>query len=327
MDSFPFLRKTANMEHMVDEMETLGGSLDDVRAFCAVAEFGTVSAAARQLGETKGGVSRRVSRLEQRLGVRLLARTPRAVTPTEEGLAFHAKAREALAWLDEAAEVARHSQAVPRGHLRVTAPVDFGLDVLPELLVRFRALHPQITVELVLTDAPIDLAAHRVDLALRATVDDLPDMGYRASTVARFRIGLYASPAYFATGDGGPTTPADLEAHEFVVARELAGAAQLKLTDDRGRSSEVIVRPVVRANDYASVLRIAAAGGGIAPVPDLVAATSVATGAVQRVLPQWRVSEGTLYAITLGGRDAPARVRVFREFVRENLEAWGRVSG
>ncbi|WP_440998085.1 substrate binding domain-containing protein [Arhodomonas sp. SL1] len=248
------------------------------------------------------------------------------MTPTEEGLAFHARAREALAWLDEAAEGARQSRAVPRGHLRVTAPVDLGMDVLPELVVRFRALHPQITVELVLTDAPIDLAAHRVDLALRATVEDLPDMGYRASTVARFRIGLYASPGYLKAHTGGPDTPAELAEHALVVAREFAGAAHLKLTDRRGRGSEVVARPVIRASDYASVLRIAAAGGGIAPVPDFVAANSIVSGAVQRVLPEWHVSEGTLYAITLGGHDAPARVRVFREFARERLEAWGRLS-
>lgn len=311
---------------MVDGLETLGGSLEDVRAFCAVAEFGTVSAAARHLGETKGGVSRRLSRLERRLGVRLLARTPRAVTPTEEGLAFHTKAREALAWLDDAAEGARQSQAVPRGHLRVTAPVDFGMEVLPELVVRFRAVHPQITVELLLTDAPIDLAAHRVDLALRATVDDLPDMGYRASTVTRFRIGLYASPGYLKARGGGPARPTALADHDLVVAQEFTGAAQLTLTDGRGRSSEVITRPVVRTSDYASALRIAAAGSGIAPAPDLVAATSLASGAVQRVLPGWHVSDGTLYAITLGGRDAPARVRVFREFMRESLHARGHLS-
>jgi DNA-binding transcriptional LysR family regulator len=140
---------------MVDDTETIGGSLEDLRAFCAVAEFGTVSSAARQLGETKGSVSRRLSRLEQRLGVALLARTPRAVSLTEEGAAFYAKSHEALALLDDAAEGARQSRTMPSGHLRVTAPVDFGMDVLPELVVRFRARHPQITVELLLTDARV----------------------------------------------------------------------------------------------------------------------------------------------------------------------------
>lgn len=309
------------MERMVDEMETLGGAVEDVRALCAVVEFGTVSAAARHLGETKGSISRRLSRLEQRLGVTLLARTSRAVTPTEEGLAFHAKAKEALAWLDDAAEGARQAQAVPRGHLRVTAPVDLALDVLPELVVRFRDQHPQITVELLVTDAPLDLAANRIDLALRASTGALPDMGYRASALAQLRIGLYAAPAYLSTRRGEPDTPAELAEHDLVVAREVAGGAQLELTDRRGRTVGVHARPVFRTSDYASVLRLLRAGGGIGPVPDVVAAASLASGALVPVLPGWSVGEGTLYAISVSGREAPARVRAFREFVRAELNA------
>ena len=305
---------------MVDESETIGGALEDVRAFCAVAEFGTVSAAARQLDETKGSISRRLSRLERRLGVKLLARTPRAVSPTEEGMAFFAKAREALTWLDDAVEGARQSQEVPRGHLRVTAPVDLGMEVLPGLVVRFRARHPQITVELLLTDAPLDLAANRVDLALRASAGDLPNMGYRASVLTQLRIGLYAAPAYLAA-HGSPDTHAALAEHDLVVSRDFAGAAQLRLTDRRGRAHEVLARPVLRTSDYASVLRLIAAGGGIGPVPDLVAAASVASGAVAPVLPESSVSTGTLYAISLSGRDAPARVRAFRDFMRTALAA------
>lgn len=306
---------------MVDESETLGGALEDVRALCAVAEFGTVSAAARQLGETKGSISRRLSRLEQRLGVTLLARTSRAVSPTEEGMAFYVKAREALTWMDDAVESARQSQQVPHGHLRVTAPVDLGMDVLPALVVRFRALHPQITVELLITDSALDLASNRVDLALRASVGVLPDTGYRASLVAQFRIGLYASPAYLAAHGGGPEMPAALAEHQLVVAREFAGATQLQLTDRRGRSHEVVARPVIRSSDYASVLRLIMAGGGIGPVPDMVAAPAVASGAILPVLPEWSASSGALYAISLSGRDAPARVRVFRDFVRTELES------
>src|SRR5690625_2882886 len=138
----------AKMELMVDETETLGGALEDIRAFCAVVELGSISGAAQHRGETKGAVSRRISRLEQRLGTLLLSRTPRAVTATEEGLAFHAKARDALDLLDDAAESARQSQAIPRGRLRVTAPHDLGLELLPPLMTRFRAEHPQIAIDL-----------------------------------------------------------------------------------------------------------------------------------------------------------------------------------
>lgn len=306
---------------MVDEPETLGGALEDIRAFCAVAEFGTVTAAARRLGETKGSVSRRLSRLEGRLGVTLLARTPRAVSPTEEGLAFYGKAKEALAWLDDAAEGARESRTVPSGQLRVTAPVDLALDVLAPIVVKFRAVHPQITVELLATDADLDLAANRIDLALRARAGALPDMGYRASRVADLRISLYAAPGYLSQHGGGPVTPAALAEHDWVVTREFVGAAQLTLRDGRGHSQTVAARPVIRASDYASVLRLTMAGGGIGPIPDLVAAPAVMTGALAPVLPQWSVSEGRLYAISLAGRDAPARVRAFREFVRTELDA------
>jgi len=307
---------------MVDEAETLSGTLDDVRAYCAVIEFGTVSAAARLLGETKGSVSRRLSRLEQRLGAILLARTPRAVSPTEEGMAFYAKARDGLALLDDAAEGARASRTVPHGHLRVTTPIDIGLDVLPDLVVRFRAQYPQITVELLITDTALDLAAHRIDLALRARAGELPDMGYRASEIAVFCVGLYATPVYLAAR-GTPGTPTDLVDHDFVVSREFVGAAQLSLSDRKGRAERVVVRPVVRTTDYASVHRIAAAGGGVAPIPDLVAAPSVESGVLIRVLPGWTSFEAKLHAISLGGREMPARVRVFRDFVRAALASRG----
>ena len=148
---------------MVDKMETLGGPLADVRAFCMVVELGTISAAARVLGETKGGVSRRLSRLEQLLGVSLLARTPRSVTPTEEGNIFFARAREGLLLLDEATELARDARATPRGHLRVTAPVDLGYELLPELVVKFQRQYPDITVDLLLSDNALDLAANQID--------------------------------------------------------------------------------------------------------------------------------------------------------------------
>lgn len=304
---------------MVDRMETIGGAIEDVRAFCAVVEFGTVTAAARQLRETKGSISRRLSRLEGRLGATLLARTPRVVTPTEEGTAFYTKAREALRWMDDAVEGARQSQDVLRGHLRVTAPIDMGMDVLPSIVVQFRRLHPQISVELLITDASLDLAANRVDLALRASVDTLPDMGYRASKIMDFHIGLYAAPDYLAANGGSPDLPSALAEHAWVLSRQAPGAAQLLLTDKRGRSAQVVAHPAISTSDYASVLRVVLAGGGIGPIPSMIAATSVATGALLPVLCDWTVAKGTLYAISVGGRDAPARVRVFREYVRTAL--------
>lgn len=300
----------------------LGGALEDLRAFCTVVELGSVSGAARALDETKGGISRRVSRLERRLGTALLARTPRAVTATEEGMAFYAKAREALALLADAAEGMREAQSVPRGHLRVTAPIDIGIDVLPDMVARFRSLYPQITVELLLTSAALDLAAHRIDLALRATSAGLPDMEYRASPLADFDVCLYATPAYLAAR-GAPDRPADLGGHDLVVPRDFVATAALSLTNRRGRTEHPAIRPVIRTGEFASVARVVQASGGIGPLPEIVAAPAVATGALRRVLPAWTVSRARLHAISLGGRDAPARVRLFRDFVRHELAQLG----
>lgn len=307
---------------MVAESETLDGALEDVRAFCAVFELGSISAAARLFGTTKGGLSRRVSRLEQRLGAKLLARTPRAVSPTEEGAAFYTKANEALTLLDEAADGARQSQSLPQGHLRVTAPPDFGVDLLPRLIVAFQEQHPQITVELLVSDALLDLASLRIDLALRAAVNDLPDSNYRASTLVEFPISLYAAPDYLAKRKA-PGRPAELVGHAFVATHQLVSARVLRLIHRRGRSETVTLSPTIRSGDFASTRRLVEAGGGIGALPDIAAVPAVQSGQLVRVLQDWIVARAKLHAISLAGREAPARVRVFREFIRGQLTAAG----
>lgn len=307
------------MEPIVDDMETLGGAIEDIRAFCAVVELGSISAAARSLDETKGSVSRRVSRLEGRLGTRLLSRTPRAVTTTEEGIGFYAKARDALALLQDATETARQSRALPSGHLRVTAPHDIGQEVLPRLIVAFRQAQPQITVELILTDSPLDLTAHRIDLALRASIGALPDTEYRALPLGTVQIQLYAAPRYL-QAHAMPKSPDELSNHHLVaMGNYIAGATQWNLQNSRGVAKQVLFRPLLTASDYACVHNILKAGGGIGAVPDIVAAECVKAGLLIRVLPDWTLARAQLQAISVAGRDAPARVRVFREFVREYL--------
>ena len=304
----------------MESAEGLGGSLDDLRAFCAVVELGSISAAARQLETTKGGLSRRVSRLERRLGVKLLARHPRAVSPTEEGVAFHARTRDALVVLDEAADGARQARSKPRGHLRVTAPVDIGMDLLAPLVVEFRALHPQITVELIVTDVSLDLAARSIDLALRATADGLPDMGYRASTLIELTIAAYAAPAYL-QDLSPPANPGELHDHSIIQALAPGGAARMAMTNARGRKETLSVQPVLRCGDFATARRMATAGGGICALPDIIAAAAVRSGELVRVLPEWHFGQAKLYAITLAGRDSPARVKAFTQFVRTKLVA------
>lgn len=303
---------------MVAQTETFGGSLDDVRAFCAVIDLGTVTRAAEALRETKGSVSRRISRLERALGATLLARHPRAVSATAEGLAFYAKAQESLALLDEAAETARDARTAPAGHLRVTTSVDFGIEVMPEIVVGFRRLYPQITVELLNTDARLDLAANRIDLALRLGGLEDRDMGYHAVLLMELGIGLYAAPSYLAAR-APPADLGDLSAHDVILSRVRTGGAPMLLINRQGRREQIAAQPAIRGSDFATVLRMTVAGGGIGHIPSLVAARAVESGHLVRVLPDWGDEGGALRAITLAGRELPARVRLFREHARSEL--------
>lgn len=303
---------------MVARTETFRGGLDDVRAFCTVVDLGTVTAAAASLRETKGSVSRRISRLERALGARLMARTSRAVSPTAEGLAFYAKAQESLTLLDEAAETARDARTVPAGHLRITTSIDFGIEVMPEIVASFRDAYPQITVEMLNTDARLDLAANRIDLALR--LGGAEETGYRALVLATLAVGLYAAPAYLLRR-AAPADLADLRDHDLILARERFGAATLALTDGQGRTEPLSLSPAIRVSDFATAHRLTLAGAGIGHLPSLVAARAVAAGALVRVLPPWATRGAALRAVTLAGRELPARVQVFREHVRGALAA------
>ena len=301
---------------MVAKSETFGGSLDDLRAFCAVVDFGTVTAAAASLRETKGSVSRRLSRLEAALGATLMARHPRAVSPTAEGLAFYAKVQESLGLLDEAAETARDARTVPAGHLRVTTSVDFGIEVMPEIVASFRTAHPQITVEMLNTDARLDLAANRIDIALR--LGDAEETGYRAALILNIRIALYASPAYLARHPP-PSSLSELSNYDIILARERPGVPGILLGDGLGRTEQVALHPAVRVSDYATALRLTLAGAGIGHLPGAVAARAIETGALVRVLAPWATEGGAMRALSLAGRDLPARVRIFRDHVSTEM--------
>ena len=304
---------------MVIESETFDGSLRDTRAFCEVVDFGTISAAARRLGESKGAISRRITRLEEKLGVRLLARTSRAVTATEEGIAFHARAQAGLALLDEAADSARGQREIPRGNLRITCALDLSTELLPPLLARFLALYPQITPELIVTDTPIDLAAHRIDLALRIGIGGLPDQAYTGFELATSTFQLYASPDWIAT-NGVPTEPQDMNGQPVVTLARQLPEGGLPLMDAGGRNAAMQVRVAGRASDFATLIRMAEAGIGAAYLPNLIVRRALDAGSLVALLPGWYYPGIKLHALTLPGRDVPARVRLFRQFLKVELE-------
>jgi DNA-binding transcriptional LysR family regulator len=310
------------MEPHVDEPETLP-DLADLRAFCLVADAGSITAAARTLGETKGSVSRRITRLERLLGVALLRRSPRLVQATEDGAAFRLRLGPVLELLADTTAAVRHTRSRPAGHLRVTAPNDLGVSVLAPIVTAFSARYPDVTVDMVLTDRVLDFDGDQIDLALRAA-RSLPDSSLVAQRILDVGSGFFASPAYLAHAPA-PTDPDDLSAHHLVLHRATRGTLTLTLRGDRPEERTVRLRAAVSSNDFGFVRSCVLAGAGIAAIPTLLVTADVASGALLRVLPAWSTGPAPLYLLHPGARLLPAKTRAFRDFVLESFGVPARI--
>lgn len=298
------------------ESSGFAGHLGDARAFCEVVNRGTITAAARELGETKGAISRRIGRLEDRLGVHLLARSPRRVAATDEGLAFFDRASRALQQLDEAADAARGLAIVPRGRLRISAPVDLAIDVLAPVLVAFRTAHPRITLDVRVDNALVDLAVERIDLALRATAVP-PPPPYECSEIAPLDLALFAAPDWIRR-HGEPASHDDLQPGS-VIGSNLPGLPLLTLRNAAGGRMQLPEHCDIAAGDFPTAKALAIAGGGVVLLPEAITRRNVERGELVRVLLEWRVAGPRLWAVSLGGREEPARSRLFRAFLASAL--------
>src|SRR5690606_4946163 len=188
--------------------------LDRLAALVWVVDLGSFTKAAERLGIPKSTVSRRIASLEDDLGIRLLHRSTRKVTPTEAGRALYARASRAIAELEDAIRAVEDLGDVPRGELRVTAPVDFGVAVLAELSKEFLETYPEVSLTLELTNRMVDLVGEGFDAALR--FGTLADSSLVARKLTSSKLGFYASPEYLERA-GTPTTLDDLERHELMV--------------------------------------------------------------------------------------------------------------
>ena len=287
-------------------------------AFLRVAETGSFTAAGTRLGIPKSTVSRRVARLEDKLGVQLLHRTTRSLALTEAGALFHERAGRALASLDEATLAAREGRETARGHLRMTAPYDVGAGSLADLIAAFTRAYPEVTVEVVLSDRTLDLVAEGLDLGLRGAAA-LPDSSLVARKLSSLKFHLVASPAYVQR-HGLPRTPAELGAHALALLRATGGRGKLPLVGPDGATEELAVRAAVSSNGFGFLRSAALAGGHIAILPDMQAAADVRGGRLVRVLPEYTVGEGNVYLVHPAAKVLPAKARAFRDFLLANIE-------
>lgn len=288
--------------------------LEDIALFVEVARFGSFTAAAAKLGLPVSSVSRRVARLERGIGLRLLHRTTRRVVTTEVGQAYFDRCSGLVDEVRVAHQDLQALATTPHGRLRVSVTSDFATHFLAPHLVSFRALHPTVAVDLVLTSRRVDLPGESVDVAIR--MGPLDDSMLVARRLASLRVGLFASPAYLARRTR-PRRPADLGQHDC-LSRDADGA-DTHWTLLRGlRRESVMVAGPFSANGMALLRRLAIVGAGIVALDAALVQADLATGTLEPVLPGWSLGPVPVHAL-MPSRLMPAKTRVFVDFLAERL--------
>jgi DNA-binding transcriptional LysR family regulator len=272
------------------------------RMFAAVVEAGSFAGAAQRLGTSSGQASKLVSRLEAELGVRLLHRTTRALSPTEAGQAYHTRLRGLLEEFDALDREVRDRSGVPRGTVRLTAPLSFGTLRLAPILTSFAQANPQIALHVSLGDRLVNLVEEGFDLAVR--VGRVPDSSLVARKLGEAQVVAVASPGYL-DGRGAPEQPAALAGHDCIIDTNRRDPTRWVFS----RGQVVTVSGRLVANNPTLGLLMAEAGLGIAYLPDFVAADSLAVGRVVRVLEGQEDDPLPIHALTPSGRHLAAKVR------------------
>jgi DNA-binding transcriptional LysR family regulator len=291
--------------------------LNRIAAFVRVVEAGSFTAAAAALGVRKSSVSRSVSGLEAALGIRLLQRTTRRLSLTDAGRAYHQRARDALAGLEEARQAASARGAEPRGLVRLTAPVDLA-PALAAIVGPFVRAHPAVRVDVSLTARTVDLVKEGFDLAVRGGA--LADSSVLARKLVDSELGLFAAPAYLAAA-GRPRRLSELARHECVLYRSSGATTTWRLSGPRGEEA-VTVRGRIEADEFSLVRALVEGGQGIALGPITVFADGVASGALERLLPALARRTTALHIMWPSRSFEPVAVTLLREALVAALPGW-----
>lgn len=291
----------------------------DLLTFCRVVDLGSMTAAGRALGESKGTVSRRIARLEAQLGTALLRRDGRSVAPTDEGRMYRDKVGVALDLIEGASEALQTLQQAPSGLLRVTAPPGLAGALLRPLLGSFLEAWPNLRVELLLTEAVLSFREHRVDVAFRLATT-LPDSTLVAHRLDDLQVVLLAAPGYL-DRRGRPARPEELTTHDLLTAPVEEGRALTLVAGDE--RVKVVLPGRLLSHDMPLLLDLARGGAGITLSPERLAISDLEAGRLERVLPEWNIDLGVrLYLLHAGGL-LPPKVKVFRDHVRAALACGG----
>jgi DNA-binding transcriptional LysR family regulator len=285
---------------------------EDLQAFVAVVETGSFTAAADRLGAAKSAVSRRVSALEERLGVQLLRRTTRRLNLTDSGRGFYEHGARILADLEEAESAVAQEHGELRGTLRVALPLSFGIRHMCEPVAEFNRRHPRVDFELDLNDRRIDLVEEGMDLAVR--IGRLSDSTLIARRLFEARTIVCAAPAYL-QAHGTPRTPAELRDHDCLVYSNIAQPTRWAYRDSDGNRQHVEVRATMTATSGDFLCAATIQGLGISVQPTFIAGAAISAGDLVPVLSDYDWPVSPAWVVYPPTRHLSYRVREFIDYL------------
>lgn len=287
-------------------------NLSDIAVFVQVVDSGSFTAAAERLNLSKSVISKYVTRLEDKLGARLLNRTTRRLSLTEPGRILYDRSQRGLEAIADAEMEVSSLQQVPRGRLRVNAPMSFGILHVAAALKDFQAEHPEVVIDMVLEDRQIDLVEEGYDLAIR--IAELPDSTMVARRLGPCKHVLCASPGYL-QAHGIPRTPEELRGHKALTYGYHDAPREWRLLSPDGRYLTVPVNSIIHMNNSLALREAVLNDAGIVLIPTFIVGADIQAGRLQSVLPNYRMLELSIYAVYPQRRYLSPKVRTFVEFM------------
>ena len=292
-------------------MERSNTDLMDVLAFVRVVETGAFARAAERMDVSKSILSRRVARLEEQLGAKLLTRTAQGAQPTDIGQAYYARAANILAELEAAQEVVADAVTQVAGPIRITAPLSFGIQHLAPALADFARLHPKVEFDVSLNDRTVDIVGGGFDMAVR--IGNLSDSALIARKLAPVRGVVVASPSYLAER-GRPEHPLDLAGHDLLFYANIPAYEQWRFRVD-GEYVHAKGHARFRADNGDMLREAACAGLGVAVMPSFIASDAIGKGTLEVILRDYPLDELGLHLVMPPGRASTARIRALIDFL------------
>jgi DNA-binding transcriptional LysR family regulator len=289
--------------------------LDALRTFVAIATLGNFARASDKLSISRAMASKRVADLEAELGVKLINRTTRAMSLTEAGRKLFSAAETMFGLLESVEEEIHSATAIPRGVLRVNAPMSFGIRCLSPIIDAFLQENEQVSVQLTLDDRVVDIVEEGFDVAIR--IRNLGDSSLTARRLAPARMAVCASPAYLER-HGKPERPQDLTSHDCLIYDYLARQNIWSFSRE-GESVDIRVSGRLHSNNGDVLVQAAVDGIGIMLAPTFIAFQALRSGALRPILGDWRAVEPSLYAVMPPGRVDVLKVRRFVEHLAKTI--------